>query len=108
MTLLKAEYITACLIEIKDREAIAYEQDGAEYARVPKSRTASQTLSALVEAVYKLRSMEVFARAKYRCERCGRLEPLQIHHRKYRSHGRQDSASNLEAVCMKCHNLEHS
>lgn len=68
----------------------------------------SAALSDLVEKLYKIRSQEVYARAKYRCEKCGALgKPMQVHHIKFRSHGRDDRASNLTALCGDCHQAAH-
>jgi 5-methylcytosine-specific restriction endonuclease McrA len=41
------------------------------------------------------------------CARCQFRRPLQIHHRKYRSHGGTHQVENLEPVCWDCHRLIH-
>ena len=41
------------------------------------------------------------------CERC-KGPASDIHHIKYRSHGRDDSIENLIALCRDCHNLAHA
>ncbi|WP_136043328.1 HNH endonuclease [Microbacterium sp. K22] len=54
----------------------------------------------------------VHERAKGRCEGCGRIAPLELHHRKYRSRGGKHTASNLVALCgwgnhTGCHGRAH-
>jgi len=46
-------------------------------------------------------------RAGHYCETCGNpaLESMALHHRKLKSRGGKDSASNLIKVHHKCHNL---
>lgn len=41
------------------------------------------------------------------CETCGRRRPLQLHHIKFRSQGRDDREGNLRLECGACHDLEH-
>lgn len=48
---------------------------------------------------------QVIARARNACERCGRVAPLDLHHRIKRSQGGQHTADNLVAVCGPCHLL---
>jgi 5-methylcytosine-specific restriction endonuclease McrA len=44
------------------------------------------------------------ARARYRCERCGDTEQLEVHH----IGNRQDrSAFNAQVLCAECHGKEH-
>lgn len=65
-------------------------------------------LQNLVRAVYRSHSMKVLEQYGWRCARCNRVRRLQIHHRKYRSHGGTDRVENLEPVCWDCHRLIHS
>lgn len=51
--------------------------------------------------------LAVLDRARHRCERCKAPRPLQLHHRKLRSAGGDDEASNLAAVCAQCHDHIH-
>jgi ribosomal protein S14 len=69
--------------------------------------TAKEAAQSLVNQVYHLRSQEVFTRAKWKCEKCGRRRALQVHHRVFRSHGRKDVVSNLVALCQSCHESFH-
>jgi 5-methylcytosine-specific restriction endonuclease McrA len=43
----------------------------------------------------------------WRCARCRASRHLEIHHRKYRSHGGTHRIENLEPVCRDCHKLIH-
>jgi hypothetical protein len=43
----------------------------------------------------------------WRCARCRRPCRLQIHHRRYRSHGGTHRVENLEPVCWDCHKIIH-
>lgn len=46
-------------------------------------------------------------RAQYRCERCGSLGPLHVHHRSYDNLG-VESNDELEVLCEACHRAEHA
>ena len=41
----------------------------------------------------------VLDRADSRCEHCGRMAPLELHHRQYLSRGGKHAVSNLVALC---------
>ena len=43
----------------------------------------------------------------YRCGFCAQIRPLQIHHEKKRSQGRDDRKSNLILLCFSCHEKTH-
>jgi hypothetical protein len=64
-------------------------------------------LQALVRDVYQLHSREVLQLHGWRCARCRSGTRLQIHHRRYRSHGGTHRVENLEPVCWGCHKLIH-
>lgn len=49
----------------------------------------------------------VLERAAGRCENCGQRGPLQVHHKVFRSHGRDDRVGNLVAYCLDCHEAAH-
>jgi 5-methylcytosine-specific restriction endonuclease McrA len=61
----------------------------------------------LVKSVYLLHSHMALKQCAGRCTRCRSWLPLQIHHRKYRSHGGTHGIHNLEPVCWECHRLIH-
>ena len=64
-------------------------------------------LAALVSTIYRLNSERAFERHGWRCARCGRSYALQIHHRRFRSHGGSHRPENLEPVCWLCHERIH-
>jgi 5-methylcytosine-specific restriction endonuclease McrA len=45
-------------------------------------------------------------RAGYRCERCGKAAPLQVHHLNYRNIF-NESQADLQALCFSCHRERH-
>ena len=50
----------------------------------------------------------VIVRDGYKCVRCGTTTgPLDPHHKKWRSKGRDDRMDNLETLCRKEHDKEH-
>lgn len=64
-------------------------------------------LAALVDAIYRRNREQVMERYGWRCARCGRTAALQIHHRRFRSHGGTHRVENLEPVCWPCHGGIH-
>lgn len=44
----------------------------------------------------------------YRCQRCGSVDRVTVHHKIPRKQGGSDSASNYLALCQACHNAEHA
>jgi hypothetical protein len=64
-------------------------------------------LQALVNGVYFVNSRKAMELSGWRCARCRSSRKLEIHHRKYRSHGGTHRIENLEPVCRDCHKLIH-
>jgi hypothetical protein len=62
---------------------------------------------ALVNGVYFVHSRKAMEQHGWRCARCRASRHLEIHHRKYRSHGGTHRIENLEPVCRDCHKLIH-
>ena len=56
---------------------------------------------------YKQLCREVLQRDGWRCQSCGSLQNLQIHHKQYRSRSGNDSEQNLITLCADCHLLIH-
>jgi 5-methylcytosine-specific restriction endonuclease McrA len=50
---------------------------------------------------------EVLQRDGWRCQSCGTLSNLQIHHKKFRSQLGEDSEDNLITLCSDCHEKVH-
>jgi len=49
----------------------------------------------------------VLERDDWRCQKCGSLENLQIHHQIKRSQLGNDALANLVTLCARCHMAEH-
>jgi len=52
-------------------------------------------------------AIEVFKRQGWRCNHCGEMRPLQIHHLVHRSQRGTHRLENLVALCAECHEKEH-
>jgi len=50
----------------------------------------------------------VLRRDGWRCQLCGSMKNLEVHHRHYRSHSGEDTEDNLITLCSKCHKTHHS
>jgi len=56
---------------------------------------------------YRALRKQVVERDGWRCQWCGSLRNLEVHHRKFRSKLGDDSAQNLITLCTECHQAEH-
>jgi 5-methylcytosine-specific restriction endonuclease McrA len=52
--------------------------------------------------------LQVLARDKWRCQNCGSLRNLHLHHKTFRSQSGDDSELNLITLCGSCHSNEHN
>ena len=50
---------------------------------------------------------EVLARDGWRCQMCGSLRGLEIHHIQRRSQAGDDAEDNLITLCSECHRVIH-
>jgi len=50
---------------------------------------------------------QVLERDGWRCQTCGSLQHLQVHHLKFRSHSGSDVEQNLITLCADCHARTH-
>jgi 5-methylcytosine-specific restriction endonuclease McrA len=50
---------------------------------------------------------QVLRRDGWRCQSCGAMSSLEVHHNEFRSHGGSDSEENLITLCGGCHSLTH-
>jgi 5-methylcytosine-specific restriction endonuclease McrA len=57
---------------------------------------------------YRALRKQVLARDGWRCQWCGALKNLQVHHKKSRSRLGGDTAENLITLCAECHRTEHA
>jgi 5-methylcytosine-specific restriction endonuclease McrA len=50
---------------------------------------------------------EVLRRDGWRCQWCGAISNLEVHHREFRSRSNDDSEQNLIVLCAACHASVH-
>jgi 5-methylcytosine-specific restriction endonuclease McrA len=63
-------------------------------------------LKLALDAYERLRQ-EVLKRDNWQCQNCGHRENLQVHHKKMRGQGGDDSDMDLITLCYSCHANEH-
>ena len=61
----------------------------------------------LDERSYQRLRERVFERDSWRCQRCGCLSELQLHHIQARSRLGDDADENLITLCAQCHQKVH-
>ena len=61
----------------------------------------------LGKQIYRRLMKRVLKRDGWRCQKCGSLENLQVHHKIKRSQQGDDSLENLLTLCAYCHMAEH-
>jgi 5-methylcytosine-specific restriction endonuclease McrA len=49
----------------------------------------------------------VLRRDSWRCQSCGSMSNLEIHHKEFRSHSGDDAEQNLITLCNACHAAAH-
>jgi 5-methylcytosine-specific restriction endonuclease McrA len=49
----------------------------------------------------------VLRRDGWRCQSCGTMANLEVHHKQLRSHSGEDSELNLVTLCTQCHTGIH-
>lgn len=50
---------------------------------------------------------QVLRRDGWRCQNCGALSNLEVHHRELRSQSGDDAEQNLITLCTRCHSIVH-
>jgi 5-methylcytosine-specific restriction endonuclease McrA len=50
---------------------------------------------------------QILRRDGWRCQCCGRMSNLEVHHKEFRSHYGDDSDQNLITMCTVCHAAAH-
>ena len=58
-------------------------------------------------ASYEKLRLEILRRDNWRCQFCGGMTNLEIHHVQFRSHSGEDSEQNLITLCTVCHTKKH-
>jgi 5-methylcytosine-specific restriction endonuclease McrA len=56
---------------------------------------------------YERLRQQVLHRDGWRCQSCGTMNKLQVHHLEFRSRRGNDDESNLIALCVDCHRQAH-
>jgi 5-methylcytosine-specific restriction endonuclease McrA len=51
---------------------------------------------------------QILHRDGWRCQSCGAMSNLEVHHREFRSHSGADVEDNLITLCARCHATAHS
>ena len=49
----------------------------------------------------------ILRRDGWRCQLCGSMTNLEVHHKQFRSHSGEDSEHNLITLCPDCHASTH-
>jgi 5-methylcytosine-specific restriction endonuclease McrA len=58
-------------------------------------------------ACYERLREQVLYRDGWRCQSCGTMSNLEVHHKKFRSRMGDDSEANLITLCSSCHAAKH-
>ncbi len=69
-----------------------------------RPKTASLRLDPLS---YESLRQQILRRDGWRCQSCGTMLNLELHHRRFRSHSGDDSEENLITLCAACHASVH-
>ena len=56
---------------------------------------------------YEILRLQVLRRDGWRCQSCGTMSNLEVHHKQFRSHAGDDSEVNLITLCAACHHEIH-
>jgi 5-methylcytosine-specific restriction endonuclease McrA len=56
---------------------------------------------------YESLRQQVLRRDSWRCQSCGAMSNLEVHHKEFRSHSGHDSDENLITLCTTCHAYMH-
>jgi 5-methylcytosine-specific restriction endonuclease McrA len=58
-------------------------------------------------ASYETLRQQILRRDGWRCQSCGTMSNLEVHHNQFRSHSGDDSEQNLIILCTACHANTH-
>jgi 5-methylcytosine-specific restriction endonuclease McrA len=56
---------------------------------------------------YESLRQQILCRDGWRCQSCGTMSNLEVHHREFRSHSGPDAEENLITLCTACHARVH-
>jgi 5-methylcytosine-specific restriction endonuclease McrA len=62
----------------------------------------------LEESEYRQLRGRVLRRDAWRCQFCGSMTNLEVHHQQFRSHSGPDDQNNLITLCNSCHWAVHT
>ena len=71
------------------------------------SKGRKRPLFRLDVAPYEKLRQQVLRRDGWRCQACGVMFTLEVHHQQFRSHSGTDSEDNLITLCSACHGRVH-
>ena len=69
--------------------------------------TAKSPCVRLDTASYESLRQQILRRDGWRCQSCGTMSNLEVHHREFRSHSGADAEENLITLCAVCHAALH-
>ncbi|PYX07272.1 MAG: hypothetical protein DMG88_15150 [Acidobacteria bacterium] len=69
--------------------------------------TPKQTPIRLDQQDYQNLREQVLRRDGWRCQLCGSMTNLEVHHKDFRSHSGNDDEWNLITLCFNCHGPTH-
>ena len=56
---------------------------------------------------YESLRQQILRRDGWRCQSCGAMSNLEVHHREFRRHSGADAEENLITLCAACHSRMH-
>lgn len=56
---------------------------------------------------YRQLHRQILERDSWRCQNCGSMQNLEVHHQQFRSRSGSDEEQNLVTLCAKCHKQLH-
>jgi hypothetical protein len=75
--------------------------------RTMSSTNSNSTRLRLDPESYEILRQRVLHRDGWRCQSCGTMSNLEVHHQQFRSHSGHDSEENLITLCSACHGKVH-
>ena len=78
-------------------------QENREFSFWPNSETKMPRSSQVDPDISKKLRLQILRRDSWRCQICGSMRQLEVHHQLFRSRGGQGIESNLVTLCHGCH-----
>jgi 5-methylcytosine-specific restriction endonuclease McrA len=78
-----------------------------EWGRCLKQALPKTPRLTLDSTQYAVLHRQVLERDKWRCQACGSMQNLEVHHIQFRSQSGSDTEQNLIALCATCHRQSH-